>query len=117
MEFILKARGGGKTRDLLDWLEAAPDGEGRVIVSYSSRRAMELLREAREAGRQVESWQFVGVDEVRGDKGAFNAVRLHGRRIELAIDDLDLFLPRFFAWPVAVVTATPPERGGNDDGR
>jgi len=98
MKVILKARGEGKTERLLAWVRAAPPGEHRVIVSADHQRAMDRLRE----NRDLESWQFVGVEEV--GPGCWSGVLMgRGGQVVLGLDDLDEVLPRIMGWRVGAV--------------
>ncbi len=101
---VLSGRGGGKTAHMLRWMRAAPEGEHRVLVSPTDQEAMRLLRE----NPDLESWQFVSLDEVMDrDRSAWSGV-LHGRggRIVLGVDNLDMALSRLFYWPVGALSAT-----------
>lgn len=101
IEFHIGLRGAGKTYQMLQWAKDAPEGERRLIVCHSHARSMDLLRESRERDLGLESWQFLSVEQARN--GAYSLAR---DQIVLGIDDLDLVLPQFFAWPVARVAAT-----------
>lgn len=106
IQFDIGGRQTGKTTRLLDWLEKQTDGEHRVLVSHSRQRAMDLLRQARQEERVVESWQFVSVDEVLRGTSSHQGVLLRGGDIVLGVDDLDLTLSTFFSFPVTRVTAS-----------
>lgn len=102
MRFIIRDRQQGKTTDLLAWMREAPEGEHRICVSHARDRAMQLLRE----NPDLESWQFVTAEDLRGH-GAFSGVlRGRGGRVVLGVDDLDLVLSRLLGWQVGLVTAT-----------
>jgi hypothetical protein len=105
IEFHVGGRRSGKTDKMLRWLTDAPEGEWRVLVSVSEQRAMRLLREARERGLSVESWQFVGIEEVK--RHTWSGV-LYGRggHIVLGLDDLDMMLYQIIGWPVGRISAT-----------
>jgi hypothetical protein len=107
MNVIVGGRQSGKTSKLLQWASEQPEGTGRVIISHSLRASMDLLRRARDAGYNVESWQFVSVSEVR-DKGiGFMAgVRINRRHIEFGLDNLDLVLTDLIGAPLTTVTMT-----------
>ena len=107
MKFDICDRGKGKTTRLLEWLLDAPEGEHRVLVSHDRRTTMKLLREARDRGLPVESWQFVSFDEIRTGSNAFSGV-LHGRggHVVLGIDNADIILRGLTAWSIDIVTAT-----------
>lgn len=86
---VARPRGEGKTTALLDWMRAAPKGEHRVAVSPTREQSRLLQRNGRELG--LESWQFVGVSEVK--PGCWGAVlRGRGGRIVLGFDDADTLL-------------------------
>lgn len=106
-ELIIEPRQGGKTTRMLQWMREAPQDEHRVIVCATQREAMRLLRE----NPDLESWQFVSLDEVKDrDSGAWSGV-LYGRggRIVLGLDNLDLMLSDLIKWPVDAVSLTDPE--------
>jgi hypothetical protein len=105
VKVIATGRRGGKTKQMLDWMRAAPEGEHRVCVAHSQEEAMRLLRE----NPDLESWQFVGPRDVTRD--AWSGV-LYGRggRIVLGVDNLDLQLRGLFGpWEVGAVSVTPTE--------
>lgn len=104
MKIIVLPRAGGKTHALLEWMRAAPEGEHRIAVCFSGQEAMRLLRE----NRDLESWQFVGWNEVFPYDGAAWSAVLYGRggRIVLGIDNLDLILSNLLGWHVGTVTMT-----------
>lgn len=107
LEIVQLDRGEGKTKLLLEWLKDAPEGEHRVLVSHTPEEAMRVYRSTRLDGEvsPFESWQFVGVQEIR--PGAWAGV-LYGRggRVVLGIDNIDLVLEKLIGWPVGIVTAT-----------
>jgi hypothetical protein len=104
VKVILLGRREGKTKAMLDWMRAAPDGEHRVCVAHSSEEAMRLLRE----NPDLESWQFVGPNEIT--KGAWSGVLFgRGGRMVLGIDNLDLLLSRLVGWEVGAVSITPDD--------
>lgn len=107
MEFHITGRQHGKTTRLLDWLEAAPEGEHRIAVCHNAQRSMDLLHQSRKQGRRLESWQFVSAEEVARGSRVFSGV-LRGRRghIVLGIDDLDLTIQNMFQFEVGRITAT-----------
>lgn len=104
MRTIEAPRQGGKTTRMLQWAREAPEGEHRVIVSATGQEAMRLLRE----NPDLESWQFVALDEVRSASGrGFSGVLLgRGGYICLGLDNLDLMLSDLFAWPVGAFSLT-----------
>lgn len=106
MNFMVGGRRVGKTTRLLQWAQEAPEGEHRIVVSMSGQRAMELLRLARQDNLPLESWQFVGYDEVV--PGTWPAVlRGRGGKIVLGLDDLDTQMRSLFAgYEVGMITAT-----------
>jgi hypothetical protein len=102
MRVIAKPRHEGKTTDLIQWLRDSPDDQSRVIVSANSELSMYLYRQHLE---EFESWQFVGLNEVT--QGAWSGVRLRGKEIVLALDDVDMLIRNAIKyWPVDVVTMT-----------
>jgi len=105
IEFHIGGRMSGKTDSMLEWLTEAPEGEHRVIVSVSSARAMRLLSEARARELEVESWQFVGIDEVKHRTWS-GVIAGRGGHIVLGLDDLDMMLYQLFGWTVGRVSAT-----------
>lgn len=101
---IVTGRGGGKTTQMLQWMREAPQGEHRIIVCPSGQEAMRLLRE----NPDLESWQFVSLEEVMDrDRAAWSGV-LHGRggRVVLGLDNLDMMLDRLIYWPVEAFSVT-----------
>lgn len=106
MKYILKGRACGKTYDLLQWLrqKSTQSGEVRVAVFPSKERAMEMRRQ----NPDLASWQFVSAEEVlnRRGEGMFSALR---GRVNLGIDNLEMFLGQATEWRVSVVTDTPEE--------
>lgn len=105
VEFHITDRGSGKSMQLLKWLTEAPEGEWRIYVSHSSERAMRMLRHARSLDLEVESWQFVGVEEVRAHTWS-GVLAGRGGHVVLGLDDLDLMFYHLFGWPVHRVSAT-----------
>lgn len=107
MQFHITGRQGGKTSQLLDWMEGAPEGEHRVMVCHTRERSMQMLNLSRVQERKLESWQFVSAQEVLPYSRAFSGV-LYGRggHIVLGIDDLDLTINHMFGFIVERVTAT-----------
>ena len=57
----------GKTTDLIEWMDAAPEGTVRVfIAAHGHDAAMSALRAARDREHnQLESWQFISLDELK----------------------------------------------------
>jgi hypothetical protein len=97
--FEVRARQSGKTTDLLAWVADAPEGEHRVFVTHSKEEAMRVYRENRD---RFESWQFVGIDEVK--PGAWAGVIIgRGGRVVLGLDNFDLMLERLVGRPVGKV--------------
>lgn len=102
MRVMVTGRQGGKTTAMLEWMRGAPEGEHRVCVSASREQAMRLLRD----NPDLESWQFVALDDVRRG-GAFGGVlRGRGGHVVLGIDNLDMVLGALIYWPVDAVTVT-----------
>lgn len=111
MKFFIADRQSGKTEKIIEWMIDAPEGEHRVCVSHSHQRAMRLLRECRERRLEVESWQFVGIEEI--DKRTWSGVLAgRGGHIVLGIDDLDMSIRHLLVWPVGFVTATGEQVDG-----
>jgi hypothetical protein len=106
MNVVVGSRGTGKTMRMLAWMRAAPEGEHRVLVAHSRDYAMQLYRD----NPDLESWQFVGPEEVK--PGAWSGVTYRrGGRIVLGFDNLDLWLQRQMRWEVGAVSLTAE----NDD--
>lgn len=104
MLVISRPRQSGKTTTLIKWMQAAPEGEHRVLVSHSHERAMQLLRRyVREEPSGLESWQFVALDEVLS---AQNRARGRSGRVIFAVDDLDLVISRLLGAEVGAVSLT-----------
>lgn len=107
MKVITGDRQTGKTTAMLEWMRSAPRGEHRVCVAHSRHEAMRLLRE----NPDLESWQFVSLDDVR-DRTAFGGVlRGRGGQVVLGIDNVDLIIQRVLAWPVGAVSITTESDG------
>jgi hypothetical protein len=104
VQVIARPRHAGKTTAMLDWMRAAPEGEHRVCVAHSREEAMRLLRE----NPDLESWQFVGPDEVTRAAGSA-VLRGRGGRIVLGFDNVDLTLGRIFHWEIGAVSLTVSE--------
>jgi hypothetical protein len=97
-------RGAGKTTRILEWMRAAPEGEHRVCVSATQQEAMRLLRE----NRDLESWQFVGPDDVTA-KAWSGVLAGRGGQVVLGLDNADLILRRLMRWPIGTATWTAPD--------
>jgi hypothetical protein len=117
VKIIVTGRRGGKTTAMLQWLREAPEGEHRVLVCHSEMEAMRLWREVwhkQTADRpdremqpgDLESWQFVGPLEMRGE-GVWSGV-LMGRsgRVVLGFDNLDLWLQGLTHFEVGAASLT-----------
>jgi hypothetical protein len=110
LEVAVRSRQMGKTTDLLAWMRRAPEGEHRVLVSHSREEATRLYRSTfsgNDNPTDLESWQFVGINEVL--PGAWSGVlRGRGGRVVLGIDNLDLVLPMLVGlpWPIGALTMT-----------
>jgi hypothetical protein len=94
MDFCIRNRQGGKTRESILWLARDPS---RVLLTISESEATRLRREYRSLSGQVLS--------------AGNPIDLQGRRVsELGIDNLDMLLEMWLPVrgiaPVTWVTAT-----------
>lgn len=105
---LVTGRQEGKTTALLAWLRAAPPGEHRIFVAHSALEAMRVYRstwDEEDNPTDLESWQFVGLEEATRDAwGAVLACR--GGVVVLGIDNLDLVLQRLVGWPVGALTMT-----------
>lgn len=98
---IVTGRQGGKTTQMLQWVREAPEGEHRVLVCTHGSEAMRLLRE----NPDLESWQFVGLNEVKLD--AWSGVLFgRGGYIVLGLDNIDLMLTGLLGWPVGAMSMT-----------
>ena len=107
IEFVAGGRQTGKTKRLLEWMKAAPEGERRVIICHSRARAVDLRRECQNKGIPVEEWQFCGPDEPRDRKGAWNDRMRRGLgRVVFGVDDLDLILGGLIGGPVGIAAWT-----------
>jgi len=97
----------GKTTALLEWARSAPEGEHRIIVCHTSARAMELLRAEYDREDGLESWHFVGIEEVTPEAWS-GVLRGLGGTVVLGIDDLDLVLHRLLGigWRIGAFTVT-----------
>ena len=115
MEVLVLPAHAGKTSQLLQWLVDAPEDEHRILVSHSFMESHRVLRLAYDLGlipEKCETWQFVAVEELRGDGvwSAVKATRPYGRFV-LAFDNLDLWLERLFPYQIQLVTITSEEGG------
>jgi len=108
MIFKVGERSTGKTQAPLEWMREAPEGEHRVMVCHSRQSSMAMLRAAREAGLDLESWQFVCADEVVQSRGGGWEGVPYGRggAIVLGIDNADLILPSLFQQRIGYITGT-----------
>ena len=97
----------GKTTALLEWARRAPAGEHRIIVCHTPQRAMDLLREEYDREDGLESWQFVGIEEVVPEAWS-GVLRGRGGKVVLGIDDFDLVLHRLLSinWRIGAFTVT-----------
>ena len=90
----------GKTTRLLQWVSESEPGTARVFVSRTRNEAMDLLVIARNRGLDVQSWQFVGWEELKAPRLWMMAKE----RIVLGIDNLDLIVQDMVRWPIELVT-------------
>jgi hypothetical protein len=105
MKVVALGRQEGKTTKMLQWLREAPEGEHRVLVCVSDREAMRLLRENVGPDSSLESWQFVGPDEVDPD-GWQGVLMGRGGTVVLGIDNIDLIVSHWLHWPVGAISVT-----------
>lgn len=115
MEVLVLPVGAGKTEQLIQWLLDSPADEHRILVSHDYREAHRVMRLCYDRGLympaegqgRLESWQFMGVEELRSE-GALSAVIRHRReaRIVLCFDNLDLWLQNQFPHSIQIVTMT-----------
>lgn len=84
-EWVVTPHGGGKTERMLRWAAGGNINEARVIVCFSSREAMRLLRDSRERKLGLESWQFVSYEEV--SVAGFQSGTRRTRKVLLGIDN------------------------------
>lgn len=115
MDVHVLPRRGGKTERLLEWLQTAPSGEHRVLVSPTIQESHRLMRLAYDRGLipgQVETWQFVSFGEVtRGTRGLFSGVLLgRGGHVVLGLDNVDAVLQAMTDWPIEAMTVTGSAR-------
>jgi hypothetical protein len=105
MRVVEMPRGAGKTQYLLDWLQKAPDGEHRVLVSHSKEESHRVQRVGMHRG--LESWQFVSAHELIERGQPWDALlRARGGQVVLGIDNLDLFLAAVLRRRVDIATYT-----------
>jgi len=105
INFVIGGRHSGKTEAMFKWMLEAPESEHRVCVSHSHERSMRMLRESRERGYNLESWQFVGCEGIT--QRSWSGVLMgRGGHIVLGLDDVDLQLRLMLGWPVEFVTGT-----------
>lgn len=104
-------RAAGKTTNMLRWLREAPEGEIRVLVSRSSQEAMRVYRSTMVDAidrmySEFESWQFIGIDELRPGPGPLFSAVPGRNRIVLGVDDLDFILARVMSspWPIRAIS-------------
>jgi hypothetical protein len=94
--FVIRGRQGGKTFEAVRWLREDPDR--RVIVTVDQRSAQWIRDSYGLNDRQV-----VSCDGELRDPGPLQGMP-YGQ-CELAIEDLDAFLARAFAFRVGLVTS------------
>ena len=102
MKWLVGGRASGRTTEMLRWVAESSDGDVRVLISLTSDEAMMNLRRAREMGLEVESWQFIGWEEVRD--GRFRGSRIGYPDVRFGIDNLDLLLSRLLPIPVSAAS-------------
>lgn len=96
-------RRSGRTTRLLEWLT---QGEGRVLLVHSNveRTRLTHIIGTDEKYHAVQDWQIQEYSQA--------PYNLPGRAVtEIAVDNLDLFLPRLSA-PITLITATLAENFG-----
>ncbi len=97
MRIDIRPRQAGKTYDLVKMLDGhwREDGLVRIGVFRDLMAAMQQLRQARENGYDVQSWQFISHREFREQK-PYQVRGIHGRPTVFLIDDLDEYLRQEF---------------------
>lgn len=95
-------RRSGRTTRILEWLrEGERLGEKRVMIVHSIQEASRLRKIVEEEeGNSIERWQIHAL---------VDNPSLGKRYSEVAIDNLELILPRFAA-PITLITATLAEK-------
>lgn len=106
MKFMIRGRQRSKTTQLLDWMELAPEDVTRVAVCHSLQEVNRLQRLAADHRPDLESWQFISVDELPTYRPY--PVVTGQTQIEIGIDNLDLILERVLkcVYPIDMITAT-----------
>lgn len=99
-------RRSGRTTRLIDWLlEGRDKGEQRVVIVHSENEASRIKKLITERDKDsnklpIEDWQV---------NSHFSSEKMIGKKVsQVAIDNLELFLPRFSA-PITLITATLAE--------
>jgi hypothetical protein len=66
-EIDWRGRQTGKTTDLIEWMDDAPEGTTRVfIAAHGHDAAMRALKMARDREQnKLESWQFISLNELK----------------------------------------------------
>ena len=94
MDFVIRPRGGGKTKAAIAWLK---DNPGAVLIVHDESYAATLRKEFGLTDKQVMSHRSAGT-------------RLRGRNVPaVGVDNLDLILADLLGTgraPVGLVTAT-----------
>lgn len=98
MELFTMPRGGGKTHAILRWVAADP--EHRVVVVATQMEARTFAeRLTGEYDVPIEVARRAAVD-------THSTQQLRGRRVSVAVDDVDRVLMTLLGWPVAMGTLT-----------
>jgi hypothetical protein len=100
MELLIGGRGGGKTTQLFQWILDAPEGVVRVIACRDLAQ-VKWMRE-RLAHLKLEDWQIITHDEAaQGTSAIWH--RMAGPNVEVAIDDLQVFVGKHIRSNVALM--------------
>lgn len=102
MKIIVGTRGSGKTTDLINWVK-----QGHVTDVYPFWSRVLVVRYRRQADRlrcgpraQLDYRQVFYLEE-------FRYVHRIDPRLEVAIDELEMFLSDLFLGPISVFTISP----------
>lgn len=95
-------RRSGRTTRLIEWLrEGEANNEKRVLLVFSDQEATRIRKIVeKDKDNTIERWQICSVN--------YPATLIGKKYSEVAIDNLEMFLPRFTA-PITLITATLAE--------
>lgn len=97
MDLLITDRQQGKTTYLLALMQKQWTEYGvRVIcITVNTRESMRLLKLSRQLGYDLTSWQFMTMEEARGNRGVFNG--RHRDQTRVVVDNGDMLFDRYVA--------------------